>query len=182
MNHHFSLEFLGFLPSFSLGSGGGGQCWRRPAPLWCRYLPDGEKGRKKGWRKGWEKVGYIYNKYTYIFIIYVYYILLYIFLQTGEITRKEKLEHFLEESGKERVTNQDFELIVLKSTLLYTPSFPSDVWRSTPLNCYAYLSNSGTFFLSDLGERRPPQPAQPLQFLSRKFVKVYLWISLDIQV
>ena len=143
------------------------------------FLMGRKVGKKVGEKDGKRWDTYIIN--IHIYLLYMY-ILLYIFLQTGEITRKEKLEHFLEESGKERVTNQDFELIVLKSTLLYTPSFPSDVWRSTPLNCYAYLSNSGTFFLSDLGERRPPQPAQPLQFLSRKFVKVYLWISLDIQV
>lgn len=80
-------------------------------------------GRKVGKKVG-EKDGKRWD--TYIINIHIY-LLLYIFLQTGEITRKEKLEHFLEESGKERVTNQDFELIILKSTLLYTPSFPSDV-------------------------------------------------------
>lgn len=65
MNHHFSLEFLGFLPSIFIGvNTGGGQCWRRPAPLWCRYLPDGEKGRKKvgeGWKR-WD-MRYVFSLY-----------------------------------------------------------------------------------------------------------------------
>ena len=83
---------------------GGGQCWRGSAPLWCRYRYWGEKGREKVGTKRWKKVGYMY--------IYIHYIYIYIFFfRTGENPRRTGFWNFLEESGKERTTNQDFKPI-----------------------------------------------------------------------